>query len=588
MDVAGIPEALARIAARHGGPGVPEIAARMRPPEACLTPEALNAQKATRLSFTQSLGRKMIRERWRLSKDLVEFDADGVGRAIYEIDLAGEPSTYIVQSFPTDGNNENLGRRAGAKRDLWGALFLGRAGADRIAEEFAVIDTRDMKTMRARSDILGWTPGSRSARVFDDIVNALASGRQPSADVVRRSGYIIRNGGFIASGRYGTRTYAGIPANHPLKSPYFADLFGLLVMREVGVDLVNSIAAARSPKAVMLSEEHCRYFGVGNASGQGMCVALQRWPQWVSTWILTREFCLARALLVEVGPSSPERDRMAAYLTRAIHYYGSVVPELEDFMVPHREIAQNLTKVRDLVGDDRWFRSGRWEDLAHHVSSLVDDETAEIFNALLIEIYPEFADDVAAYVPEGMDLRVDFSPEMSVAEFRRGYLRHYKWHLDLDIRLSDARRHFWYHSIENGEQRRGERVIDPHEDFESFIDNIGAIQRLASVLASYDDDAPLAAVVADVPDLAYVMARLQSLAERPYHEIQGNLLAKGFSPAHLIRFYLSILGLESTYPLSVRWVPGVLFQGFPTWKEIAAGTADDWKFAGKVPESEPA
>jgi len=30
----------------------------------------------------------------------------------------------------------------------------------------------------------------------------------------------------------------------------------------------------------------------------------------------------------------------------------------------------------------------------------------------------------------------------------------------------------------------------------------------------------------------------------------------------------------------------VLFQGFPTWREVAAGTTDDWKFVGGVPESE--
>lgn len=581
-----IPEAMAAIARRHGGPNAGDIAARMRPPEVCLTSKAMDAQKATRLSFTQSLGRKMIRERWKLTKNLVEFDADGVGRAIYDLDLAGVKSTYIVQSFATDGKTENQGRRAGAKRDLWGALFLGRASADRIAEEFAVIETRDAKTMRARSDLIGWTPGSRSARVFDEIVGALASGRQPAADVVRKSGYIIRNGGFVASGRYGTCSYAGIPADHPLKSPYYADLLGLLAMREVGVDLVNSMAAARSPDAVMLSEQHCRYFGVGNASGQGMCVALQRWPQWVSTWILAREFCLARALLVEVDVAAPERERMVALLTRAIHYYGSVVPELEEFMVPHWQVAANLSTVRDLVRDDRWFRTRRWDDLARHVAGTVDKETAEVFNALLIEIYPAFADDVADYIPTGMNMPVDFSPETSVGEYRRRYLSRYGWHLRLDIRLSDARRHFWYHSIENGEQRRGERVIDPHENFESFIDVIGAIQRLASVLSSYDDETPMALVVADFPDLAYVVARLQSMAGRPYKEIHDNLLAKDFRPSHLIRFYLAILGLEFTYPLSVRWVPGVLFQGFPTWREVAAGTTDDWKFVGGVPESE--
>jgi hypothetical protein len=94
----------------------------------------------------------------------------------------------------------------------------------------------------------------------------------------------------------------------------------------------------------------------------------------------------------------------------------------------------------------------------------------------------------------------------------------------------------------------------------------------------------MAFVMIDFPELAFAAARVESLALEPYKEIQGNLLHKDFSPAQLIRFYLANLGLESTYPLSIRWVPGVLFQGFPTWKEVAAGVGGDWKFTNVIGE----
>jgi hypothetical protein len=578
------PRQLADIVAKHGGPSLSDIAARMRGPDQCLTPEAMGAQKATRLSFTQSLGRKMIEGRWRLTTQLVDFDANGIGKAVYEIDFGKEKSTYIVRSFEKGADGENIGRRGGAKRDLYGALFFDVASPERIAEEFAVIETRDRIAMRSKSDVLGWTPGTRSARVFEDVVEALANGEQPANSIVRKSGYLIRNGGFIAGGRHGTKSYAGIPDGHPLKSPYFADLFALLLMRGVSVDLVNAMAAARSSKAVALSENLTKYFGVGNASGQGMCVALQRWPQWFSTWTLVREFCLGRALAVSVKPSSPERQKMLEYLSRAIGYYDYLTPELENFMVPYEEIVRNLTRIKAWVEDDKFFAEGSWEALVRHVDASVDRESAETFNALLIEIYPEFADDVAAYVPVGMARQIEYSPEKTVGEFRARYLSQYHWVLRHDMRHSDEHRHFWYHSIEHGEQRRGERIIDPHEHFESFIDHISAIQRLAAVLASYDDTVPMAFVMMDFPELAFAAARVESLALDPYKEIHGNLLHKDFSPAQLIRFYLSNLGLESTYPLSIRWVPGVLFQGFPTWKEVAAGLGGDWKFTNVIGE----
>jgi hypothetical protein len=146
------------------------------------------------------------------------------------------------------------------------------------------------------------------------------------------------------------------------------------------------------------------------------------------------------------------------------------------------------------------------------------------------------------------------------------------------MRQSKTRQHFWYHSIDNGEQRRGERIIDPHEEFESFIDHIGLVQRLACVLAAYPDETPVAELLADVPDLFYAVARVQYLAPMPFAEIRDNLLHRDFLPAHLIRFFLSVLGMVCTSPLSIRYVRGVFFQGMPLPEEIARGTSDDWIF----------
>jgi hypothetical protein len=586
-----LPSQLIEAAAHFGGPSIEDIEREMRSADQCLTPSALNAQKATRLSFTQMLSRAMIDGRWRLTKDLVEFDAQGLGRLIYQIDFEGHKSTYIARSTPPmtaeDATaNENLGLRVGTNRHVWGTLFLGQPSDARIEEEFKIIETRDMRALRAKSDVIGWTPGSRSARIFDEVVNALAEGQQPSASVIKTSGYLIRNGGFLGAGRFGTLSFDGIPPDHPLKPPYFADLFSILLLREVGVDLVNSMAAARSGSAIRLSDDIATYFGVGNASGLGMCVTIQRKPQWLSTWMLVREFCLARAKLMCVVPF--ERDRLLDLIERAIAYYDFTQPDSEEFMVSHAQIASNLRRIRSLLTAKLLQPSWKWKDLADQVTESFDVETAELLNALLIEIYPEFADNVASYIPFGMNIERDYSPEIPVSEFRRRFLSKYSWELQQDLTNSAARRHFWYRSAENGETRRGERVIDPHEEFEGFTDNLGIIKQLASVVAAYDDSTPMAVVIADHPELGFAAARVETMADLPYNEVRGIVTHKDFTPASLIRWYLSILGLESTYPLSIRWVPGVLFQGFPLWESIAEGADPDWKFRNVLPSLEKA
>ncbi|MGF7160832.1 hypothetical protein FHS85_002463 [Rhodoligotrophos appendicifer] len=580
-----IPKHLIDCVSRHPGPSLVDITANMRPESECMTPDSMGAQKSTRLSFVQLLARKMIEGRWRLEKDLVSFDESGRGRIIYQLDLAGYRMTYIARSSPPISAedaiaNENLGRRVGTNRHIWGTLFLGQVGAERIAEEFRSIETRDMESLRARSDIIGWTPGSRSARIFDEVVDALSSGHQPSLATVRKSGYLIRNGGYIAAGRYGTLSYEGLPDDHPLKPPYIADLFGILMLREVGLDLVNGMAAARSAQAATLSDILASYFGVGNASGLGMCVTLQRWTHWVSTWMLVREFCLARARLMRISDDPSKQKRFHELLNRAISYYETLTPDSEEFVVPHAQIASNLRRIKSsMESSSKPFEGTFWGDIADSAKASFDGETAELINALLIELFPEFADDVAEYIPEGMVFRRDYSPEFTVQQFRRDFLSHYKCELLQDLGNSDVRRHFWYHSEDNGEQRRGERVVDPHENYESFIDHLGAIQRLAATLTAYDDETPMAIVVADHPDLAFVVSRVETMAHESYREIQGSLLHKDFTPAKLIRWYLTVIGLDSTYPLSSRWVPGVLFQGLPLWSEIAAGSNRDWRLA---------
>ncbi len=571
-----VPDFLCAVVDRFMGPdGSARIAAWMRPPDLCMTPVAMSAMKSTRTSFARVLARHMIRDRWRIVGREFNCDAEGDGRAIYDISIGAHRLTYIARMFRWDGV-EKVGRRSdGAYRDMCGAIFVGTPDERRIAEEFAVLETRDADTARSRGDVTGWTPANRSVRFFDHVVDQLAAGQQPDPAVIGSgAGYLLRNGGYLGSGRYGTLSVEGYPAGHPLSHPFFGDLFGLLLVRQVSIDMVEAIAAARSPNAVRLTPEIARYIGVGNSSGQGMCVALQRWPHWVATWMVVRELSLAYAKAQPVASQAP---RMLALLDRAIDYYASVQVPNDELIVPHHVIVTNLTSIRDWVADvPRVGPAMVWGTLAARATAAVDAETAEQFHALLIECYPEFADAAADYLPIGAARVRDVQPEMSVAVLRRLLHDGYGWALRMDLGNSEARRHFWYHSADNGEQRRGDRGVDPHEEFESFIDHVGMTQRLAALLTAYDDDAPVAEIIADQPDIAYAISRVQYLAGLPYSEIRGNLGSADFLPSQLIRFFLACLGMECGNPLSIRYVRGVFFQGMRLPHEIAAGTQDDW------------
>ncbi|MGV6874126.1 hypothetical protein ACUSIJ_15745 [Pseudochelatococcus sp. B33] len=560
-----------------GTDGAQAVLERMRDAAGLMTGPRLGAIKATRLSFANVLARHMILQRWTIRRERFSCDREGDGYGVYRIDANGYPITYIARTYAWDGI-EKAGRRSdGAKRDMFGAIFVGNPCEDRIAEEFRTFDLRDASAMRTRSDVTGWTPANRSVRYFDHVVDSLIAGEQPDPAVLGSgTGYILRNGGYLGSGRQGTLSVDGFPKGHPFRHPFFADLFGLYMVRQVSIDLVNGVAAARNPEAAQLSPDIARYIGVGNSSGQGMCVALQRWPEWVAAWLLVRELSLAYAATRK--PDAPSVERMDAMLRKASAYYVSIELQCEDYVVPPAGLAKNLDALRSLLPAPGTAGFDDWGELAARVDARFDMETAEQFNSLLIDLYPAFADSAAAYLPAGMWRDRDVRPETSVGELRRLLMENYGWALRYDLRPSGTRRHFWYHSADNGEQRRGERILDPHEEFESFTDHIGCIQHLSCVLASYPAETPLAEVLLDRPDLYYGAARVQYLAGVPYAEIRDNLIDRDFIPAHLIRFFLSVLGMECTTPLSIRYVRGVFFQGMPLPEDISGGTVDDWKF----------
>lgn len=562
-----LPALLDAALTRFAGPtGAAGIIARMRPADELMRVACLENMKASRLSFADLLLRKMTAGGWSIRRLSASCDAEGAAKFVYRIDAEGHAFTYIARAYPWDGV-EKVGRRSdGANRDMFGALFLNLADETRIAKEFATFDMKAEGEMRTDADVMGWTPANRSSRHFDQVVDALAAGRQPDmADV----GYLMRNGGFQASGRNGSVSFQGIPEGHPLGHPFFPDLFAIYLVRLVSIDLANAVARTRNPHAARLDPARARLLGIGNSSGQGMCVALQRWPNWVASWVSVRELSLAYAKSRPVDEAG--RATMRASLARARKIYARTEPQSEDYVAPNEAI------VADLEAIEGWLDAaeGEWQDLADRVAARFGGETREEFNSLLIDTVPEFCDAVAPYLAAEAAAVRRIDPRMRVGDLRALLARNYRWALMADRTLAATHQHFWYHSVDNGEQRRGERIVDPHEHFESFIDHIGAVQRLAAALTCYPDAARAGDVVLDRPDLHFAISRVQFMAGRPYAEIRDSLADRDFMPSSLIRFFLASLGIRSTTPLSIRYVRGTFYQDAPLPDDLAPKAEGD-------------
>ncbi len=546
----------------------------LRDPDEIMTPDALSAMKSCALSISRTLLDKMVQERWTISRREIETDPVGNGFAVYDLQANGHEFTLIVLTS-WDGE-EKPGRRMDKTADFLASLTRQRADEALVKRELAAMA---IPQWGGRTDAAsyGWTAANRSPRAFEHTVERLSEGLQPDLDeLARNGGYVIRNAGFYGNGRAGAASWIGIDSDHPFATPYHMDLFLVYMWREIGLDFVEAIARRRSHQAVELSPETRLYIGVGNSSGLGMTCALVRWPQWVNIWCLTRELALAYAKTEPPSSVEVQLPLLREKLQRAVRYYREVAGP-EHGLTSHEELASDLELLLESL--EAWVRrpgAPCWLSLCEMTKSSLGPDALEQLNALLIDLYPAASHRLLALIPPAMRQQRKIDPHMTVQELRLLIERHYAWAIHLDRSAPERRWHFWYHSEEAGEQRRGERFVDSGVEFETFVDVIGAVQQLWQHLDGRADDELVARFALQFPDDAYVISRIQFMADKPYGEIRGNLVDREFLPLKVIRFLLTIFGFESGTPRSSAWVRGVLLQGAPTPTEIARGEMRDW------------
>ncbi|HVY98097.1 MAG TPA: hypothetical protein VHA35_01255 [Dongiaceae bacterium] len=558
-----------------GEPRARLVLRSLRDPAEVMTPDALSAVKPSSLSIIHPLLQRMTSNHWAVSRRAIEADEIGNGHAVYDLQAEGYAFSLIVHAS-WDGE-EKPGRRMDKTADFLLSIVNGLADDALIARELAGLSV-PYYGGRTDSKSFGWSAANRSQRSFQAVVDTLAAGRMPDIDDLQQNGgYVLRNAGFYGNGRAGAANWLSIPAaSHPFSDPYHMDLFLLYMWREIGLDFVEAIATKRAGTVRRLDPRLRRYLGVGNSSGLGMTCALVRWPQWVGTWCLMREIALAYALSEPVHEEHV--DKLAERLAQAARFYAEI-PGPAHGLTPHPILTADLAKVAEQL--DAWRAGDRgrrnWRQFYEAVRAEVGRDAVEQLVAFLIDLHPELVARLLTLMPTQMRRTRAVVPEMTIGALRRLIARDYRWALDIDMSSQESTWHFWYHSEESGEQRRGERYVDPHSEYETFVDVVRPVQACFSRMEGLTDSENVGHFLLANPDLAYIVSRIQFLEFEPYGEIRGNLIARSFLPLKVIRFLLSVFGLESGIPKSAAWVQGVLLQGAPTPEEIRQGRLRDWR-----------
>lgn len=545
----------------------------LRGAEVVMAPWRAGAACPTPLSFSRSLLRKMAAERWRVTRTTFDLDGDGRGQAVYRVDAGQVAFHCLVVSdvFPAD---LKIDRAFGINWDVSAALCEGEWSEERralLAEEVP-----KQYDGRYPADMLCFCRGNRSERIFDHVVDALATGTQPDTALLASVGYLLRSTAFAGNGLFGMKPFEAFDRAHPLRGSYHAQILAAYLLRTFVFDLVEHIASARSTRAVRLDPAIKRYLGLGNSAGLGLVPFIMNHPGIIHQWCFAQESAFADALDRPVEPAGLAAfrglvDRARAYFRQDRRDGNGIFADYARLAAEFDAVLARLDRVQPPAG--ACWRTVRDAVLPprHH------PETAEALLSLLLELFP----DIVTRWDAGLAAleEADLDPAMTTGRLAALVRGSYSWLLGQGKTETGSGPHFWYYPLESPyEPRRGLRGTGTSFEVETPMDLPRLLPRLLAALSTEPDETPVGVFLARHPRFALAVRRVQALAGSDYAELRVDSLASDYLPFGACRFLLAFYGMEKYDPRLPRSTKGALLQGAPLPEDVAEGIDGDWPF----------
>ena len=367
---------------------------KLRPPDEVMGIERAAAAVPTPLAFPRAAMRQLVAGRWQVRKLRFELDEEGRGEVLYQLHGAGWTFHFFLLSYKL-AEEQKTDRNFAAGWDAMGVLCQGEWTPEREAHL-----RREIPKQRAGVadyDTLMYARGNRSARVFDHVVERLASGRQPDLSFIAPIGYILRTTAFIGNGPLGTRPLAGFEPGHPLRRPYHAQFVSGFMLREYVFDLVDHIARSRSASAVRMAPAWRRFLGLGNSAATGLSAFVANRPHLMHQWARAHEEAGAEAR--SRTPQPAEVQRFDQLLSRAVTHFEQAAKEPDGVFQPPQLLAQEL---RQLQAAFRAYEVPRpWQALTDWAREHVGAQAVEVLHSLVLELYPDIVVRPPLHPPAG-------------------------------------------------------------------------------------------------------------------------------------------------------------------------------------------
>jgi len=250
----------------------------------------MGAAFPTRLSFLRSLLRALAAEKVKVTRPVWEIDADGFGHAVYALRLGGYDYALVAVStdLPDDMRTDRVIATAW---DTAYVLFDGIPNEDDIARIVAAAPKQEAARFAPTDLVL--SRANKSVRLFAHTVEALRAGKQPDADLVQQTGYLMRTTAVYGNGKFGIADRARIADRPHMGGPFAAEMLTVWLIRGFTHDLVEHAGGGKLDPTLK------RHLGIGNSTGLGMAPFLVNHPLLLDAWMQVRETAIARVRAID-------------------------------------------------------------------------------------------------------------------------------------------------------------------------------------------------------------------------------------------------------------------------------------------------
>ena len=521
----------------------------------------------TRLSFLRSLLRKLADDGVRVQRTEQKWDDNGYGHCVLEVVLDGHAYSLIAYTAPLDAS-QRTDRVIAEAWDACFVLFDGRPTSEEIAE--LRDHTLVQEAGRYHNRVLILSRANKSMRLFHHVVERLAEGLQPDAEMIGRIGYLMRTTAVYGNGKFGLADRTDIVERPTLSQPFRLEMLTVFLIREFTIDLVNHVARAKGQdNAAQLSPSVARRLGIGNSTGLGMAPFLISHPILINNWMLVRETAIARVRACE----NVDAER----LDRARSLMKQIARHLEEWNVddePEQERIESLRREWAGFADQAHAELASpfaWNRLIE-ISRSGSEDLQELVVSLVLEPNGDLVDGLCECMEQSHDHALD--PTLTIKSLRAMIKEHYQWALDLDLSSSSARERVWYVSEEKLEPRFGDAVVTDQYHQSMPHDIAHKVQALWQDVENLDDNALIAELLLKHPVHRDMVHRVQMIDHHPYGEVRDNLVDGKVRPIDLLRCKLSFFGASKFDPLSDRWTRITLYQGAPMADELTVENTD--------------